>query len=119
MKFSILAGAALAVTLASAAAFADAPPAFAPCKACHKVEAGGKGLGPTLFGVVGRQAGTVDGFAYSANFKSTATWKWDAAQLDKWLTDPKAVVAGTKMSFPGLKDPEARKAVIDYLGTLK
>ena len=119
MKFSILAGVALAVTMTSVAAFADAPPVFAPCKACHKVVAGGKGVGPTLFGVVGRAGASAEGYAYSEAYKKVAPRKIDAAFLDKWLADPKAVAPGTKMVFPGIKDDAARKAVIDYLGTLK
>ncbi len=118
MKLSPLVGVAALAMLYVTPTLADAPPAFSPCKACHKVEAGGKGIGPSLFGVVGRKAGTLEGFAYSENMKK-ADWTWDDAHLTTWLTDPKAMVAGTKMAFPGIKKPEDLAAVIAYLKTLK
>jgi cytochrome c len=120
MKVFQLAGAALAAALISAPVFAaDPPPAFGPCKACHKLEAGAKLLGPSLFGVYGKKAGSMEGFAYSDAFKKTATWVWDDEHLEKWLSGPGAMVPGTKMAFPGLKKPEDVKAVIDFLKTVK
>jgi len=89
------------------------------CNACHTDQAGGpKKLGPSLFGVVGRKAGTIEGFRYSdANKKSGVTWTPE--ELDKYLKDPKAVVPGTTMAFAGLKKDDDRKDVIAYLQTLK
>ena len=118
MKLSLLAGAAAVVALYVTPSLADAPAAFAPCKACHKVEAGGKAMGPTLFGVYGRKAGSVDGFVYSDGLKAGG-WTWDDAHLTQWLTNPKAVVANTKMAFPGVKNPDDIKSIIDYLKTVK
>ena len=119
MKLSPLVGAVAAVLISvSPTLAADAPAAFAPCKACHKVEAGGKSMGPSLFGVYGRKAGSLDGFAYSEGLK-TGGWNWDDAHLTQWLTNPKAVVANTKMAFPGVKSPDDVKVLIDYLKTLK
>ena len=108
-----------ASTPASEAAPAGArPAAFAQCAACHAVEAGKNGVGPTLFGIVGRAAGTVPGFAYSdANKNSGVTW--DEATLDSYLTAPMKNMPGTKMAFAGLTDAAKRKEVIDYLKTLK
>ncbi len=95
------------------------PPAFAPCKACHSVAKGGPALvGPNLFGVLGAAAGAKPGYAYSPAMKA-AKLRWDRARLDAYLANPKAVVPGTKMAIPGIKDAAARKAVIDYLATLK
>ena len=58
------------------------------------------------------------GYAYSDPLKN-AGLTWDEATLDKWLTAPMTMVPGTKMVFPGMPDPARRKAVIDYLNTLK
>jgi cytochrome c len=87
------------------------------CSICHSPDAGTNKLGPSLFGIVGRKAGTEPGYTYTPAMKN-AGWTWDAAQLDKYITDPQAVVPGTKMLFPGIKDPNDRKAVIQYLSTL-
>ena len=70
--------------------------------------------GPNLYGVFGRKAGTQPGFAYSDAAKQAAI-TWDAAHIDSWITDPRAVLPGTKMSFVGLKDPKDRTDLIAYL----
>lgn len=94
------------------------PAAFTQCAACHSTEPGKHGVGPSLAGVFGRKAGTVEGYTYSdANKNSGLTW--DEATLDTYLTAPMKMVPGTKMTFVGLADPAQRKAVIDYLKTLK
>lgn len=111
-------GAAAALLLATAAQAADAPPAFNQCKACHKVEAGKNGVGPSLFGVVGRTAGTEPSFSYSPAMKA-AGWVWEPAKLSVYIADPKGTLPGNKMAFMGLKKPEDVKAVVDYLATLK
>jgi cytochrome c len=88
------------------------------CAVCHSAEAGQNKVGPSLFGVVGRKAGTEAAYTYSdAMKKSGVTWMPD--QLDQYLANPKGVVPNTKMIFLGLKKPEDRKAIIDYLATLK
>lgn len=94
--------------------------AFAPCKACHAVVADKNLVGPSLFGVAGRKAGSLASFngKYSAQLVA-ANLTWDDATLDKWLASPKDLVAGTKMTFAGLKDAAARENVIAYLKTLK
>ncbi len=95
------------------------PAAFAQCAVCHSVEKGGKAIvGPDLWGVVGSAAGSRPGFTYSDPLKA-AGLTWDAATLDKWLTNPAKLVPGTKMAFPGQPDAAKRQAIIDYLTTLK
>lgn len=115
-----------AVTLISAAApaFAAGDAAagekvFNQCKSCHSAVAGKNMVGPSLFGVVGRKAGTVDGFnKYSDAIKNSGV-TWTAETLDKWLADPKGFIAGSKMPFPGVKDATQRENVIAYLATVK
>jgi cytochrome c len=105
-----------AATPAMAAAGAK-PATFAQCAACHSVEPGKNGVGPSLAGVFGKKAGQAAGYAYSdANKNSGLTW--DEATLDEYLTAPMKKVPGTKMTFAGLADPAKRAEVIAYLKTL-
>ncbi len=93
----------------------SAPAAFSQCAVCHKVdEDGGNGVGPNLHGVVGKKAGQIAGFAYSEGMKSSGL-TWDEATLDAFLTNPRAMVATTRMSFAGQSDPAKRKEIIDWL----
>ena len=88
------------------------------CAICHSVQAGQNKIGPTLFGVVGRKTGVVQGYAYSpANEGANMTW--DEATLDKYLQAPRAMMPGTKMTFAGVKDDTKRADIIAYLATLK
>jgi cytochrome c len=92
--------------------------AFKKCALCHTTEPGKNKIGPSLFGVVGRKAGSLDNFNYSEAMKNY-DHTWDAERLDTYLADPRAVVPGTKMIFPGIKDKTERDDVIAYLETLK
>lgn len=84
------------------------------CAICHTVDPGKNKIGPSLAGVFDRKAGSAPGYTYSeANKKSGLTW--DEPTLDKYLTNPRGVVPGTKMLFPGLKNADDRHAVIAYL----
>jgi cytochrome c len=109
-----------ATTVASADSVAvSGEEIFKRCAACHNVAQGGKnGLGPNLHGVSGRAVASMAGFTYSAALKSKGG-NWDEASLDAFLTSPVKYAPGTRMSFSGLSKPEERKAVIDYLATLK
>jgi cytochrome c2 len=93
---------------------------FKKCAACHKVGDGAKNaVGPMLNGIVGRAAGSVDGFKYSKPLAGMAAGGlvWDDAALHAFLENPKGYLKGTKMSFAGLKAAEDRDAVIAYLST--
>lgn len=94
------------------------PPAFAVCAACHSVTPGQKKFGPNLAGVSGRRAGTQVGYAYSPALKESGI-TWNAATLDRWIANPKAVVAGNRMPFAGVADAAKRQQIIDYLVTLR
>jgi cytochrome c len=114
----LVAGAALVVSMGAALADGDAAAGekvFAKCKICHQIGEGAKNMvGPVLNGVVGRKAGTYPGYHYSeANEKSGITWTKD--DLEKYLKDPKGVVPGTKMIFPGLPNEKDIDNVIAYL----
>jgi cytochrome c len=89
----------------------------AQCGICHAVAAAENRIGPTLFGVVGRRAGSVPGFNYTADHKKLDI-TWDAANLDKYLTNPRAMVPDTSMVYAGLKDDAERADLVAYLETL-
>lgn len=88
------------------------------CAACHSFKQGKNKIGPSLFAVVGRQAGTIPDYTYSDAIKSSGL-SWNAEKLDSYLTNPQAAVPGVKMPYPGLADPAARADLIAYLSTLK
>lgn len=118
-----LAIAALAAMLASSAARADGDPAlgkvqFNKCAACHSAKAGENKIGPSLYGVVGRPSHSIEGFSYSDAMKAYNV-TWTDEELNKYLENPRGVVAGTKMIFVGLKKEDERANLIAYLDTLK
>lgn len=101
------------------AAAAARPASYAQCASCHATEQGAAStIGPNLFGVVGRAAGTVEGFNYSQPMKNSGV-TWNAEQLDAYITTPQKVVPGTRMAFGGVSDATKRKEIVDYLTSLK
>lgn len=87
----------------------------AQCAMCHTASRGGPTiLGPPLFGVVGRTAGSLAGFAYSPGMKS-AGFVWSDERLRAYLPAPRAMVPGTKMTYGGLKNPAQLDDLIAYL----
>lgn len=87
------------------------------CAVCHSVQAGQNKLGPSLAGVIGRHSAEVPGFNYSPAMRE-ANRSWDAETLNDYLADPRGKVPGTRMIFPGLRDPRQRADVIAYLATI-
>lgn len=89
------------------------------CAICHSLSAKEYGkTGPYLGGVVGRKAGSVDGFGYSLAFQK-ADFVWDEAKLDAYLAEPLKVVPDNAMGFFGISDEASRKALIAYLAKTK
>ena len=88
------------------------------CAACHNFQKGGpNGIGPNLYGVVGRARATAPGFNYSDAMKAKGG-EWSIADLNKFLTSPKEFVPGTKMNCPGFSKGSQRADVIAYLNSL-
>ena len=92
---------------------------FALCQACHSVVKGAPNMiGPNLYGIFGRKAGSLPGFAYSDAMKAKGDWTWDAQHIDAWIAGPAKVIPGTKMTFVGLPSSQDRVDVIAYLRTV-
>lgn len=88
---------------------------FQQCMACHSVQPGEHLTGPSLAHVAGHKAGTAQGFQrYSDALKRSAI-AWDDAALDKWLANPEKFIPGNSMTFPGVRDAQARQDLIAYL----
>jgi cytochrome c len=118
MKIIIAASVLIAL---SGPAFADGDAAngtklFNRCSICHSVNGQAK-IGPTLAGVYGRKAGSLEGFKYSKAL-AAADLTWDDDTLDRFLTAPSKLVPGTAMAI-NLSKPEDRADVIAFLKTLK
>ncbi|HEX3673673.1 MAG TPA: cytochrome c family protein [Rhizomicrobium sp.] len=111
-----------AVAMATQAVAADAKngaEVFARCAICHSNTKGAPArIGPNLFGVVGRKAGTQPDFSYSAALKNSGI-VWTPANLDRWTAGPAAMVPGNRMSFAGISSARDRSDLVAYLGTLK
>jgi cytochrome c len=108
-----------ALLLQAGTALADGDPTkgaqiFKKCQVCHSIEKGVNKIGPSLHGVYGRKAGTLEGYNYTDAMKNSG-FTWDEATLDKYLVNPRKVVPGTRMVFVGLPKEQDRLDVIAYL----
>ena len=109
----------LLISVSAPAAFAEGDAAngeklFRRCAACHAVVEGQNKLGPSLYGVIGRTSGSIEGFRYSPAMKGAGI-TWNDETLSAYLENPRAYVKGTRMVFPGLKSSQDREDVIAYL----
>lgn len=104
------------LTTAQAGDAAAGEAVFRACRSCHVVDKEQNRVGPHLVGIVGRAVGAVEGFRYSDAMLTWGEGKvWDAATLDAYLENPRDVVKGTRMAYPGLRDAEDRANIIAYL----
>jgi cytochrome c len=90
------------------------------CAICHTNEKGGDNrFGPNLFGIIGKKAGTVPGYAYTNAFKTRANWEWTEDAIGGWMMFPSTMVPGTAMGvFQGIAEKD-RDDLVAYLVTLK
>ena len=121
-RLTALAASLTVVAIVTASADAAGDPekgagVFNKCRACHRIGPGARTLvGPELNGVVGRKAGSLEGYPYSAAVKA-AGLTWDEATLTQWLRSPRALVPGTRMTFAGISKDDDIANVIAYLKT--
>jgi len=88
------------------------------CAQCHSLAEGKNGSGPTLYGIVDREAAVVPGFKYSRAMRDMAQdpgLEWNDANLAAFLARPSHLVPGTRMAFPGIADEKQLAALIDWL----
>jgi cytochrome c len=124
--FGVFASGALALAYVTGAAQAAGDPtkgkaAFErQCAICHTTEkTGDNRFGPNLFGIVGKTAATVPGFAYTNAFKNRAKWEWSEDAIGSWMMFPSTMVPGTAMGvFQGIAERD-RDDLVAYLATLK
>ena len=84
------------------------------CKACHALKAGKNKVGPSLYGIMDRKAGTVAGFKYSKAMKASGL-TWNEEALRNYLEKPRKFVKGTRMAFSGIKKKKQMDNLIAYL----
>lgn len=94
---------------------AEGKKVFRKCQACHTLQEGKHRQGPSLYGVIGRQAGTADGFKRYSDAMKSYDVVWDEESLSAYLENPREALPGNRMIFVGLKDAQDRADVIAYL----
>ena len=120
LAITLLASLALSATAAQAGDANRGKIAFMrQCSGCHTVIANTRdSMGPNLFGVVGRQAGSKRGYTYSDAMKNSGI-TWDEATLKSYVMDPMTVVPQSNMMFAGIRNSAQADDVVAYLATLK
>ena len=116
-KYMVLAAAAAGILMALPAQAGDVKAGekvFRKCKSCHYVDQEKNKTGPHLVNIIGRAAGSVDGFKYSNAMKESGL-TWDEATLAEFLKKPKTYIKGTKMAFSGLRKDKEIDDLIAYL----
>ena len=89
------------------------------CRTCHAIKPGDHRLGPSLHGVIGRKAGSAEGFQFSSAMKGSGI-TWDETNLDQFIANPDQVVHGNGMKpFTGISDAKQRGEIVAYLKSLK
>jgi len=112
---SINSGSGNIMTLFASASTAEGAKIFKKCAACHSIaEDGGNKIGPALWGVLGRTAGSIPNYKYSKAMAAHGK-NWSFEEMNGFLIKPKDWIKGTKMSFAGLKNAKDRAAVILYM----
>lgn len=96
---------------------ADGASEFRACRSCHSVEQGVNGTGPSLYGVVGRDVASMDGFNYSDTLQGIEG-SWTPDMLNGFLESPRGYAPGTAMSYGGMRNVEDRAAMVAYLDSL-
>ena len=90
---------------------------FKKCSACHMIASDGKSMiGPNLWGVIGRTAGSITSYKYSKAMTAYAK-EWTYEEMNGYLIKPQSYVKGTKMAFAGLRKEKDRASVILYLNS--
>lgn len=87
---------------------------FGQCQTCHSLEEGATGIGPSLHGLFGREAGSVEGYNYSAA-NADANFTWSGEVMFNYIESPREYLPGTRMAFPGLRDAQDRADLIAFL----
>ncbi|WP_085865408.1 c-type cytochrome [Pseudooctadecabacter jejudonensis] len=101
----------------AAASAADGESQWRACSACHALEDGVNGVGPHLYGIVGRDVAAVDGYGYSGNLIAVND-VWTAEELNAFLEKPSSYAPGTAMGYNGMRRIEDRANLIAYLATI-
>ena len=104
----------LTVSIANTADTVKGKKVFKKCVACHSLQEGKNKIGPPLNNLLGRKAGSVEGYKYSKAMKNSGV-VWDEESLDKFLTKPRKFIKKTKMLFRGIKKKSLRDDLISYL----